>query len=363
MLAHLFHIRLEAAHGIEVGELLADAVAAARDLAQAAPGGGTGFEHLVDSSQRHGVALGHDPAGIGDLDVGAPLVQLAHDHGDTLQHVHWLEPGNDPGDAVILGQEAVRLRPDDGGHMPWQNERIQLQRWIVDDDLQRPRHVFMGTVHGEVCEPHGARPLDGHGHQGRGGFEAHADENDLPIRVLLRQAQSVQRRVDDLHRAPRRLLGQQTGGGAGHAGHIAEGGDGHLRHASQRNHLVDVVVARHAHGAPRAGGEAHPLGHKAANAVARDGHRVGAAHFHQRRGLWGQRLNGLDEPPRQRRIFECLQFLLHGVHSCNHSFKGVEYGQAECPWHRARLLHITPINVMKSRSSYARGGFFIAALP
>ena len=44
-----------------------------------------------------------------------------------------------------------------------------------------------------------------------------------------------------------------------------------------------------------------------------------------------------------------------------HSFKGVEYGQAECPWHRARLLHITPINVMKSRSSYARGGFFIAA--
>jgi hypothetical protein len=28
---------------------------------------------------------------------------------------------------------------------------------------------------------------------------------------------------------------------------------------------------------------------------------------------------------------------------------------------RARLLHIILINVMKSRSSYARGGFFIAA--
>ena len=247
--------------------------------------------------------------------------------------------------------------------MPRQNERIQLQRGVVDDDLQRPGHVLVGAVYGEVRKVHGARSFDGHSYERRGGFEAHADEDDLPIRVLLRQTQGVQRRVNDLHRAPRRLLGQQAGRGAGHAGHIAEGGDGHFRHTGQRDYLVDVVVARHAHRTSRARRQMNPLGHKAANAVARNGHGVGAAHFHQRSRLRGQRLNGLDEPPRQRRIFECLQFLLHGVHSCNHSFKGVECGQAECPWHRARLLHITPINVMKSRSSYARGGFFIAAPP
>ena len=57
MLAHLFHVWLEAAHGVEVGELLADAVAAAGNLAQAAPGGGAGFEDLVDGGERHGVCL------------------------------------------------------------------------------------------------------------------------------------------------------------------------------------------------------------------------------------------------------------------------------------------------------------------
>ena len=245
--------------------------------------------------------------------------------------------------------------------MPRQNERIQLQRRVVDDDFQRPRHVLVGAVYGEVRKAHGARSFDGHSYERRGGFEAHADEDDLPIGVLLRQAQGIQRRVNDFHRASCRLLGQQAGRGAGHAGHVAEGCDGHFRHAGQRDYLVDVVVARHAHRTSRARRQTNPLGHKTANAVARNGHGVGAAHFHQRSRLRGQRLNGLNEPPRQRRILECLQFLLHGVHSCNHSFKGVEYGQAECPWHRARLLHITPINVMKSRSSYARGGFFIAA--
>lgn len=91
-----------------------------------------------------------------------------------------------------------------------------------------------------------------------------------------RQTQGVQRRVNDLHRAPRRLLGQQAGRGAGHAGHIAEGGDGHFRHTGQRDYLVDVVVARHAHRTSRARRQMNPLGHKAANAVARNGHGVGA---------------------------------------------------------------------------------------
>ena len=36
----------------EVGELLADAVATAGNLTQATPGGGAGFEHLVDGGER-----------------------------------------------------------------------------------------------------------------------------------------------------------------------------------------------------------------------------------------------------------------------------------------------------------------------
>ena len=46
---------------------------------------------------------------------------------------------------------------------------------------------------------------------------------------------------------------------------------------------------------------------------------------------------------------------------CLGPFSAIYYGQAEARCIRARLLHITCSNVMKSRSSYARGGFFIVA--
>ena len=51
----------------------------------------------------------------------------------------------------------------------------------------------------------------------------------------------------------------------------------------------------------------------------------------------------------------------HELLPCFARYCAIYYGQAESPMQRARLLHIILINVMKSRSSYARGGFFIAA--
>ena len=97
MLAHLFHVWLEAAHGVEVGELLADAVAAAGNLAQPRQVAEQVSKTSSIAASATGCPFGHDAAGVGDLDLGAPLVQLAHDHGDALKHVYRLEPGNDAG--------------------------------------------------------------------------------------------------------------------------------------------------------------------------------------------------------------------------------------------------------------------------
>ena len=137
-------------------------------------------------------------------------MQLAHDHGDALQHVNRLEPGDDAGYAVLLGQEPIRLGADDGADMAGQDERIHLELRVVDDGLQRAGHVLVSAEHAEVLEAGRGRALDGHGHQRRGGFEAHAHEHDLAIGVLLGQSERVQRRVHDLHAAARRLLGEQA---------------------------------------------------------------------------------------------------------------------------------------------------------
>ena len=239
-------------------------------------------------------------------------MQLAHDHGDALQHVHRLEARDDAGDAVLLGQEPVRLRADDGAHVAGQDERVQLELRVVDDGLQRTGHVLVGAEHGEVLEAGRSRALDGHGNERRGGLEAHAHEHDLAVGVLLGERQRVERRVHDLYAAAGGLLLEQARRGAGHARHIAERGDGDVVGAREGDNGVDVAVRRHAHRAAGAGRQADALGHEVADAVARDGHRVRAAHLHERgaaRG--GELLDGVDQAAREFGVLERRELGFH----------------------------------------------------
>jgi len=195
--------------------------------------------------------------------------------------------------------------------MPGKNERVDLELGIVDDHLEGARHVLVGTVDAEVLKACGLRPLDGHRDQGRGGLESHPHEHDLTIRVLLSQLERVKRRVDDLDRPTCSLLGEQAGSGARHARHIPEGGDGDALDAGEGDDLVDIVVRRHAHRAPGAGGEAHAFGHERPDPVAGDGHRVRAAHLHERCSPIGNELaDGLDQSTSEARVLERLELRL-----------------------------------------------------
>ena len=122
--------------------------------------------------------------------------------------LYWIKPGR------IFDREAELAEPvtflftqEDVAR---QDERVHLELRLVDDGLERAGHVLVSAEHAEVLEAGRGRALDGHGHQRRGGFEAHAHEHDLAIGVLLGQSERVQRRVHDLHAAARRLLGEQA---------------------------------------------------------------------------------------------------------------------------------------------------------
>ena len=177
----------------------------------------------------------------------------------------------------------------------------------------------MRREHGEVGKPHGLRALDRHGHKRRRRFEADAHEDDLPFGVSLREGKRVEGRIDDLDRAARGLLRKQTRSGPGDARHVAEGGDRDVRDARERDHRVDVAVACDANGTPGARRQTQPRGHQIADAVARDGHGMRAAHFHKRRMLGRKAVDGLDEAARELRVFKRREIDVGGILQDTHT--------------------------------------------
>jgi hypothetical protein len=102
--------------------------------------------------------------------------------------------------------------------------------------------------HGEVldAERGGLRHRQGIGGCRR--FEADGEEHDLPIRVLLREADRVQRRIDDSHIRPLRFQPEEIRVGPRDSQHVAERGERHAGPARDGMGLVDLLQRRHTHG-------------------------------------------------------------------------------------------------------------------
>ena len=88
----LFHRRREATHRIKTGVLFSDLIAASWNDPDAAPGGIAGAEDLIDSRKRNRITLRHNTPSVGYLDLSPALMELPHDHGDTLEDIVGLEP-------------------------------------------------------------------------------------------------------------------------------------------------------------------------------------------------------------------------------------------------------------------------------
>src|SRR4051794_18744313 len=150
-------------------------------------------EDLGEHLERAQVALvGHDAAVL-VLDLAATLLQLAEDHHERLQDVERLEARHHERLAVVRGDELERPRADHGRHVPRPDEAVEPQVRRVEQRAQRRQDRDVVAQAAEVGDALEARPLERQGGRRRRRLEADRQEDDLAIRVGLREAQRVER--------------------------------------------------------------------------------------------------------------------------------------------------------------------------
>ena len=167
----------------------------------------------------------------------------------------------------------------------------------IEHGPDRRRHQHVGDQHREVLQPQ-LRRLNHRHRVGRGGgLEADGEEHHLPLGVLSGQGHGVHRRVDDPHVAPFRLDRQQVLLRAGHAEHVAERAEDHLRPAGDGHRLVDDLDGRDAHRAARAVDQRDLARQHLVEREADDGVGLAAADLHDVPRPRGGGADGGGQPP------------------------------------------------------------------
>ena len=188
-----------------------------------------------------------------------------------------------------------------------------MQVGRVQDRLDRRND---GDVIAEQREiPHALLPRldDRHGGTRHRGLETQAEEYNLPIRMLPRDRQRIERRVDHAHIRAVGLGLQQALARSRHPHRVAERGEDHLRPFGQCHAVINAPHRQHADRAARPVHEFHLVRQHLLNAVAKYGVRVPAANFHdlQRsrpvtRDGRAQLANLAQQHPRLHRIAELV---------------------------------------------------------
>ena len=138
----------------------------------------------------------------------------------------------------------------------------------------------MITEQREIAYPVGLGLQHRHGRAGHRGLEAETEKNHFAIRVLTRQLERVQRRINHAHISAVGLGLKQTFLRTRHAHRVAKGSEDNLRLLGQRH---TVVHAPHRQYTYRAAGTVHELnrcGKQLLNTVAKYGMGVPTAHLH-----------------------------------------------------------------------------------
>ena len=132
----------------------------------------------------------------------------------------------------------------------------------------------------EVANPLGLRPQQRQRGGGRGGLEPDRIEDDLPIRVLLRDLQRVEWRVHHAHVGTGSLGVEQAAAAAGHAHEIAEACEDDAGLVRDGDAVIEAAHGDDAHRAPGSMYELDVARQKILDAVLEDGVGVPTAHLH-----------------------------------------------------------------------------------
>ncbi|MPM94816.1 hypothetical protein SDC9_141964 [bioreactor metagenome] len=188
------------------------------------------LENLGDQRLRLQVAVAVDSARELVFDFGAAFVDLADQHADRLHHVERLKPGDDHRLSVLLGEEFIGPAADDRRHVRRADEAVErhgtplthFRRFEDAGDRRRRQHV--AAEDREVLQTERGGLLDCYCGGRRRRFEADGEEDDLFVRVLLRQCHGVGTRIDHADvTALRFRLQQRQAVGSRHAQAVAVG--------------------------------------------------------------------------------------------------------------------------------------------
>ena len=165
---------------------------------------------------------------------------------DTREHVRQLEARHDARLAVTVRDGQVGVRADDHADVAGAEEAVDGHLAAGEQRVHGGDDELVPGQEREVLEAALFRFEHGDGGCWRRGLEAHGEEDDLALGLLLGDAQRVAGRVDDGHvRAVAAHL-LQAAEAAGHAQHVAVGDDGHVRTGGQLAGGVEVALAGHA---------------------------------------------------------------------------------------------------------------------
>jgi hypothetical protein len=220
------------------------------------------------------IALGPNRAAFGSL---------AQQHPDGLQHVQWLEAGDDHGFAVLAGHALVGGAPNDRGHMARTDEAVDARRsGAAENGVHGRRGQHVVAQHRKIGQALGLGLQQCHRGGRSGGLETDGQEHHFPIGVFTGPLQGLQWRGDHAHLCPQGLgLAQAEPVRGRNPQHIAIGADGDFWLLRQGNGLIDPSDREHAHRAAGAMDELQPLGQQVLQAMARQGVGVAPAEFHQ----------------------------------------------------------------------------------
>jgi len=139
---------------------------------------------------------------------------------------------------------------------------------------------YVGHQQREVLKPLVRGLPDGHGVGGRGGLEAHGEEHHLALRIIARDLEGVEWRIDDADVAAGGLGVQQAARGTGDAQHVAEGAEDGLGARGDLHRFIDQLDGGHANRAAGTVNQGDLGRQQVLEAALENGVGLAAADFH-----------------------------------------------------------------------------------
>src|ERR1017187_9089806 len=262
-------------------ELFAQAIAALRDCADAAPLAVGHLEDLADQFLRREVAGLVEDARVLVLHQCASFLELLDGHQRPFENVQGLESGHNDRRLVARANWDVLAVPHHGAHVTRTEKSLHevLRRRENCFECRRHQHVRDQQRHVGHLLFAGA-PREHRIGRG-GGLEANGKEDDLFGRVCTRNLQAVQRRVNDAHIAAFGLDREQVTVRSGHAQHVAKRAEDYIRPPRNGMGLVDHLERRYAYRAAWPVAQLNTLRQKLIEPVLYDGVGLSAADLHQ----------------------------------------------------------------------------------